>query len=769
MEDYLSQLNPQQRAAVEYIDGPQLVIAGAGSGKTRVLTYKIVHLLAKEYEPWRLMALTFTNKAANEMRERIEKLVGEKVSKKIWMGTFHSLFSRILRANAEKLGFKPSFTIYDSDDSRALIKSIIKDMNLDDKVYKPSVVQNAISMAKNALVSPELYRQDRDLMENDRRGHRGQIVDIYTTYRHRCHVAGAMDFDDLLYYTNVLFRDYPEVRRHYSEFFRYVLVDEYQDTNFAQHCIVSQLCEGSRSLTMVGDDAQSIYSFRGANIRNILNLKKAYPDLKIFKLEQNYRSTQSIVAAANSLIDKNSEQIRKEVFSKNATGTPIEVCRCYSDFDEASVVADRIARLKVAQRSNFNDFAILYRTNAQSRRFEESLRKRRISYRIYGGLSFYQRKEIKDAIAYFRLSVNPDDDEALRRVINYPARGIGDTTLKKLVHAAIERGVSIWNVICDSGDLNVNSGTMKKLDAFRELIAGFNSLNQEGADAAQLARAVYSRTRILLVLMTDNTPESVSQRENLMEMQRNVEEFVAGRLEEDNSDVSMTDFLAEVSLATDQDESDKSNDRVTLMTVHAAKGLEFRNVMIVGVEEELFPSAMSCDSLQAIEEERRLLYVAITRAMEFCMITYAANRFRNGQTVITRPSRFLADIDRKFLRPVQGTDYEDVDHGVDPLAHYRESYHSNNGLEESRRKAQARAAKLAAQVAKNSTSGGENEFVIHNADELWAGMKIFHGRFGTGTITDVQDSASGAKITVTFKNADTKVLLLRFARFKILS
>ncbi len=786
MEDYLSKLNSQQREAVEYLDGPQLVIAGAGSGKTRVLTYKIVHLLTKEFEPCRLMALTFTNKAANEMRERIRQLVGDQVAGKLWMGTFHSIFSRILRQNADKIGFSPSFTIYDSDDSKALIKSIVKDMDLDDKVYKPNVVQNAISMAKNALISPSQYRADRELMESDRRAKRGQLVDIYATYRHRCHVAGAMDFDDLLYYTNVLFRDYPEVCRHYSEFFRYVLVDEYQDTNFAQHCIVSQLCKGSRNLTMVGDDAQSIYSFRGANIRNILNLKKAYPDLKVFKLEQNYRSTRNIVAAANSLIDKNSEQIRKEVFSENDFGAKIEVCRCYSDFDEASLVADRIARLQMTNRDGLNDFAILYRTNAQSRRFEESLRKRRLSYRIYGGLSFYQRKEVKDAIAYFRLATNPNDDEALRRVINYPARGIGETTLKKLVHAAIERGISIWGVLNDPADLNVNNGIRKKLDGFRELVEEFNRLNASGEDAAQLTRSIYMKTRLLTSLISDNTPESVSQQENLMEMQKNVEEFVAERIEEGNPAISMTDFLAEVSLATDQDEKDTSKDRVTLMTVHAAKGLEFKNVIVVGVEEELFPSAMASDSLQAIEEERRLLYVAITRAKEFCM-----SRYRNGQTMVTRPSRFLRDIDPQYIKMIQGSDLDDAPRGINPLDNYRASYHSQGAaggfsnpggrpayqsargggasaswLEKSRRKLEET---VAGNKSRQDTGLTDADFTIHDISELYGGLKIIHGRFGHGTIEDVDDNPSGAKITVIFTGAERKILLLKFARFKILS
>ncbi len=462
MEDYLSHLNPQQRKAVEYLDGPQLVIAGAGSGKTRVLTYKIVHLLAHGYEPYRIVALTFTNKAAREMRERIEKLVGGAVASRLWMGTFHSIFARILRNHADRIGFKPAFTIYDAADSKSLIKSIIKDMQLDDKLYKASTVQSAISMAKNALISPERYAADKDIMDADRRARRPLTHEIYRTYRHRCLVAGAMDFDDLLYYTNVLLRDNPDILRHYQEFFRYVLVDEYQDTNFAQHCIVSELCKGSNSLTMVGDDAQSIYSFRGANIKNILNLRKHYPTLEIFKLEQNYRSTRNIVDAANSLIEKNREQIRKQVFSENPIGQRIEVINCSTDYEEAFLVASRIARLRRDSHDSLDEFAVLYRTNAQSRRLEESLRKRNISYRIYGGLSFYQRKEVKDAIAYFRLATNPDDDEALRRIINYPARGIGETTVGKLVRAAIEHRVSIWSVINDPDEyeFQANAGTL---------------------------------------------------------------------------------------------------------------------------------------------------------------------------------------------------------------------------------------------------------------------------------------------------------------------
>ena len=489
MEDYLQQLNRQQREAVTYMDGPQLVIAGAGSGKTRVLTYKIVHLLAHGYEPYRIMALTFTNKAAREMRERICKLAGPTVAGRLWMGTFHSIFGRMLRQNAERIGFKPNFTIYDTADSKALVKTIIKEMNLDDKVYKPSTVLSVISMAKNALISPLQYASDKDLMEADRRARRPLTWEIYKAYRHRCFVAGAMDFDDLLFYTNVLLRENPDVRNHYRGFFRYVLVDEYQDTNFAQHCIVSELCRESNALTMVGDDAQSIYSFRGANIKNILNLRNAYPNLRIFKLEQNYRSTQNIVNAANSLIAKNSEQIRKEVFSENEAGERIEVLHCHTEFEEATLVASRIRQVKMRSKDSYDEFAVLYRTNAQSRRLEESLRKDGIHYRIYGGLSFYQRKEIKDAIAYFRLAVNPDDDEALRRVINYPARGIGDTTVSRVTRAAMDGNVSIWTAISDPASYpsGCNSAALKKLAGFEEMIREFNVLNSQGVNAYELA------------------------------------------------------------------------------------------------------------------------------------------------------------------------------------------------------------------------------------------------------------------------------------------
>lgn len=760
-ENYFDELNGPQRDAVQYTDGPALVIAGAGSGKTRVLTYKIVHLLHNGFEPWRILALTFTNKAAREMRERIEQLVGSRTAGKLWMGTFHSIFARMLRNNAGRIGYNSNFTIYDSADSKSLIKTIIKDMGLDDKIYKASTVQSAISSAKNTLISPEKYATLHDVMEADKNSRRPQTYAIYRIYRDRCVAAGAMDFDDLLYYTNLLLRDNPDVLRHYQDFFRYILVDEYQDTNFAQHVIVSQLTKESHSLCVVGDDAQSIYSFRGANIRNILNLKNAYPELKIFKLEQNYRSTQNIINAANSLIEKNTEQIRKQVFSQKEPGKKIEVVQSYSDFEESFLVANSISQIKMATHDSFDEFAILYRTNAQSRILEESLRKRNIPYRIYGGLSFYQRKEVKDAVAYFRLSVNPDDDEALKRIINFPSRGIGETTVAKLVRCAMESNVSIWKVLDDPAgyNLNVNGGTARKLDGFRQMISGFVQLNRDGKDAEEVAKTVIERTGLMSMLIHDRTPESISKQENLAELINGVKEFVEEQREEGSDETGMTQYLAGISLATDQDSDNSSEERVTLMTVHAAKGLEFNNIFIVGVEEDLFPSAMANGTLSEIEEERRLLYVAITRAREFCMISYASSRYRNGQTVMCSPSRFLRDINPRYLDLVSGASLNAPRPSFDS---YRSSYHSQN------RSTSYTPQSIRGKVPVSSVSTAPGAEDKHDAGSLKAGMRIEHSRFGTGTITGVDTSQAEARITVEFDNTGSKLLLLKFARFKIL-
>lgn len=745
MEEYLEQLNEAQRAAVSYCEGPQLVIAGAGSGKTRVLTYKIVHLLHRGLEPWRILALTFTNKAANEMRERIRTMVGDKTASRLWMGTFHSIFRRILSAHTDRLGFKPGFSIYDTADSKALVKSIIKEMDLDDKIYKPSVVLNAISGAKNALISPAAYKASADIIAADRRARRPQLYQVYETYCRRCFLANAMDFDDLLYFTNVLFRDNPDILHHYQEFFSYVLVDEYQDTNFAQHLIVNMLTRQSGKLCVVGDDAQSIYSFRGANIDNILQLRRQYPDLRTFKLEQNYRSTQTITEAANSLIAKNKEQIPKNVFSRNEKGDKIELVRAYSDFEEGYLVANRITALRATAHDSFEDYAILYRTNAQSRVLEESLRKRNIPYRIYGGLSFYQRQEVKDAMAYFRLSLNPDDDEALRRVINTPTRGIGATTLNRLTRAAIEAGVSIWTVMTDldAYQTGIAPAAAKKLSLFTELIRRFVNLNLRGDNAFTVAEQIITGSGLMAQYISDHTPESIARRENLEELVSAVREFVEERLEEGNPDITLGDFMGMAALATDQDSKDddgQAAERVTLMTAHAAKGLEFNNVFVVGVEEDLFPSAMANSTPREVEEERRLLYVAITRAKHFCMLSYATTRFRNGQTVWPSPSRFIRDIDPVYLTKSSAQS----EPAEPPVFTPR----------------QATMTRVSS-ITPTPSSGPAPEVPP-------PGARIEHPKFGLGTVTAVDDSLPDVRITVEFQTAGSRTLLLKFAKFTIL-
>jgi len=748
MEDYLKDLNDAQRAAVTYGAGPELVIAGAGSGKTRVLTYKILHLLvAQGVEPWRVLALTFTNKAAREMRRRIENMVGAKMASRIWMGTFHSIFRRILSAHVDRLGFKPGFSIYDTSDSKALVKSIIKEMDLDDKIYRPATVLGAISAAKNALISPGQYKASRDIIEADKRARRPLLYQIYESYCRRCFVSNAMDFDDLLYFTNVLFRDNPDILHHYQEFFRYVLVDEYQDTNSAQHLIVTMLTREQGNLCVVGDDAQSIYSFRGANIDNILQLRRTYPTLQTFKLEQNYRSTQTITNAANSLIAKNTEQIRKNVFSRNAVGEKIEVARAYSDFEEGYLVANRIAALKASGHDSYEDYAILYRTNAQSRVLEESLRKRNIPYRIYGGLSFYQRQEVKDALAYFRLSLNVDDDEALRRVINTPARGIGQTTLQRLSRAALDAGVSLWTVIAEpeSYPAGLGAAALKKLDAFRLLVESFVQLNLRGLSAFEVAEQIIGRSGLMAQYLTDRAPEMIARRENLEELVSAVREFVEERLEEGNADVTLADFMGMASLATDQDQKDddgQAEERVTLMTAHAAKGLEFNNVFVVGVEEELFPSGMAMGSLREIEEERRLLYVAITRAKRFCMLSYATTRFRNGQTVFPQKSRFLSDISSEFLSKAayaSGASESFISPRMRPLGYQRPLPYSAPAHEP-----------------------------VPAAETPRVGARIEHSKFGQGTVAQVDTSMADTRIIVDFDNSGRRTLLLKFARIKIL-
>ena len=797
-QEYLEKLNEQQRAAVEYCDGPQLVIAGAGSGKTRVLTYKIVHLLHQGYEPWRIMALTFTNKAAREMRERIEPLAGPEVAAQLWMGTFHSIFSRLLRRNAELIGFKPDFTIYDQSDSRSLIKLIVKDMGLDDKVYKPATIQTQISNAKNALISPEDYACNQALIDADRDAQRPETAAIYKAYWNRCRIAGAMDFDDLLFYTNLLLRDHEDVLERYQEFFRYILVDEYQDTNFSQHLIVHQLSKKYNRLCVVGDDAQSIYSFRGANIENILRLQRFYPDIKTFKLERNYRSTQTITDAANSLIEKNKGQIAKHLFSKNQVGDRIPVIRCFSDYEEAYVVANQIAALKARQGDSYEDYAVLYRTNAQSRVLEEALSnggrrdkhgnmRSAIPYRIYGGLSFYQRKEVKDAICYFRLVINPDDDEALRRVINYPSRGIGDTTVGKINHCANQSGVSLWQVMnhAEQYGLNVNRGTLTKLEGFTTLLNGLIELNQSGNDAMTVAQETIRRTKLKSVLMGDNTPENISRIENMDELVNAVNDFQQMKEESGDEHCLIGDFLAETSLLTDQDMNDPDGEKVTLMTVHAAKGLEFRNVIIVGVEEDLFPSAMSQDSLAKIEEERRLLYVAITRAEVNCIITYATSRYHNGQTKSCVMSRFLRDLDPDYLLMGSTNSAPVPSRGKTRFYTEAESRPTRTTQTErtNRTTMPTRSKPAPKPLSPRPTVGstppvspvsptpapdaGGGNFTVHTVDELSVRTEILHQRFGRGTVTDI-DTSGDPKIDVAFHDGQTRKLLLKFAKFEIL-
>ena len=784
MPDYIEELNEGQRNAVLYNDGPSLVIAGAGSGKTRVLTYKIAYLLENGYQPWNILALTFTNKAAREMKERIARQVGPERARHLWMGTFHSMFLRILHVEAGHIGFTSQFTIYDTADSKSLIRSIIKEMGLDEKVYKPGMVQARISNAKNHLVSPAGYANNKEAYEGDRAAKVPALRDIYQRYWERCRQADAMDFDDLLFYTFLLFRDHPEVLARYQDQFRYILVDEYQDTNFAQHSIVLQLAKNHQHVCVVGDDAQSIYSFRGADIDNILYFTKVYPDTKVFKLEQNYRSTQTIVRAANSLIEKNQWQIRKEVFSEKEKGEAIGVYQAYSDVEEGDIVVNKIAELRREKRYAYSDFAILYRTNAQSRIFEEAMRKRSMPYRIYGGLSFYQRKEIKDVIAYFRLIVNPNDEEAFKRIINYPARGIGDTTVGKIIAAATGHNVSLWTVLCEplAYGLNFNKGTVGKLQAFRELISAFITDAAE-KNAYEIGADIIRQSGIINDVCQDSSPENLSRKENIEELVNGMSDFCAHRQEEGNPNVLLGDFLSEVSLLTDQD-SDKDGDdeKITLMTVHSAKGLEFKNVFVVGMEENLFPSSMVGDSPRALEEERRLFYVAITRAEEHCFLSYAKTRFRYGKMEFGSPSRFLKDIDVRFLRlpPDAGMfrrveeeaavfrrenargfapDKEDAPYG----GKERVSVRPKQQIIAPTVPRNLKRVAPSANTASTSPSAGAS------ANRVQQGQLIEHERFGLGEVLKVEGEGDNAKATIRFKNAGDKQLLLRFARFKVLS
>ncbi|OAV66357.1 ATP-dependent DNA helicase pcrA [Bacteroidales bacterium Barb6XT] len=757
MEDYLNGLNDSQRAAVTYTGGTSLVIAGAGSGKTRVLTCKIAYLLQQGIPPQTILALTFTNKAAKEMKERIAGIVGDAVARRLWMGTFHAVFSRILRSEADRIGYPSNFTIYDSTDSKNLLKAIIKEMQLDDKEYRPGMVQSRISNAKNALVTCHRYEHDRELVDYDIKARIPLLRDIYKRYQSRCLQAGAMDFDDLLLQTNILFRDHSDVLEKYRNFFQYILVDEYQDTNFAQHLIVQRLSEVHGRLTVVGDDAQSIYSFRGANIDNILQLGSKYPNCQTFKLERNYRSTRNIVDAANSLIHKNKEQIPKTVYSENEEGSRIQVFASLSDYEEAHAVASKIEGMQRGNsRYTYADFAILYRTNAQSRLLEEALRKRGIAYKIYGGLSFYQRKEIKDVIAYFRLIVNPHDEEALKRVINYPSRGIGDTTVGKLSETAVSRAVSLWTVLQEPANygLSVNAGTLRKLTEFRELIAAFTAFAAEHP-AEETAEHTVKYSGIYELLMQDRSVEGIGKRENTDELLKGIAEFTHIRREEGSEQTSLSDFLSEVSLLTDQDkDTAEQTDRVTLMTVHSAKGLEFSNVFIAGLEEDLFPSAPAKESPRAIEEERRLLYVALTRAKENCTLSYAKSRFRNGKTTLCNPSRFLRDIDSRFLQMPDDAFSPSLPH----------SFRPDRPLYQQRQQPQAPShLQPLPSVPSSSTVPQSPSSDIR----LKAGDRVLHDRFGEGEVTAVEGSGGDAKATIRFAHSGEKKILLKFARLTV--
>ena len=827
--DLLKDLNEAQRAAVEYIDGPSLVIAGAGSGKTRVLTYKIAYLLSQGMKPWSIMALTFTNKAAREMKERIGKLVGNDLAQHLYMGTFHSIFSRILRAEAEHIGFNNNFTIYDESDSRSLIKAIVKEMGLDDKKYKPAAVHAKISMAKNNLMSAAAYESDAAIFEQNKRAQMPEVGKIFVAYVQRCKQANAMDFDDLLTLTYQLFREHEDIRHKYAARFDYVLVDEYQDTNHVQMSIVMQLCQEKQRVCAVGDDSQSIYSFRGANIDNILNYQRQFQGTRLFKLEQNYRSTQTIVEAANSLIKHNRNQIPKDVFSENAKGEKIQYKPAYSDKEEAAIVAKDVKRIRREDGCQYSDFAILYRTNAQSRSFEEEFRKQGIPYRIYGGLSFYQRKEIKDIIAYFRLVANPDDEEAIKRIINYPARGIGATTVLKIADCAHQNQVSFWEVISapEQYGLAVNKGTMNKLETFRLLISSFIERAQT-TDVYELGDAIIKESGISQDIMSGKDADDLARQENLEEFLSGMSAFVEERREEGRFDeLFLQDYLQDVALLTDADsDGDKDEPRVSLMTVHAAKGLEFPTVFVVGLEENIFPSPLSAASLRELEEERRLLYVAITRAEKHCILTNAKNRWRYGKMEFDNPSRFIDEIDGKLIdsldeaggslfgsmsdqpewaraqrprRPWEDAEqprYSSRYQNSKPVASQfvadpkpslfddepetsrtsgRSSLSEGNfksvrALNAAKRYMEAHSSHPASRGTGSSAASVSSSTASSAGSSscgLQEGMKIEHQRFGRGTVLKIEGTGENTKATVEFVHSGTKQLLLKYAKFTV--
>ncbi len=789
VENILNKLNDSQKQAVLYNDGPSLVIAGAGSGKTRVLTCKVAVLLKQGLAPWNIMALTFTNKAAREMKERIAGLVDPASASLLWMGTFHSVFLRILRAEASVLGYPSSFSIYDTTDSKNMIKSIIRDLGLDEKIYREGAVHARISSAKNDLISPAAYANNPALLERDLFTKMPRIVDIYQRYVQRCRLASAMDFDDLLYNTNVLFRDHPEILKAYQSRFQFILVDEYQDTNFSQHLIVSRLAERHHRVCVVGDDSQSIYSFRGANIDNILNFEKTYPECLLFKLEQNYRSTKNIVNIANSLIAKNKMQIPKSVFSKRETGNKISVLSAFSDMEEAYMIANKINEMHMSLYDSWSEFAVLYRTNAQSRILEDAMRKRGIPYRIYGGISFYQRKEIKDIIAYLRLVINPADEEAFKRVVNFPARGIGKTTLDKIQQAAALHRTTFWEICSKplSYNLSIHSGTENKLKQFSSLIENLMPLAST-LNVYEFTKKMLQESGINNALLQDSSEEGISRQEHLESLLSGMFDFCQSRLEEGNEQMLLPDYLAEISLLTDQDEVDEG-EKVNLMTVHAAKGLEFKNVFVSGLEDGVFPSIHNLESDRELEEERRLLYVAITRAGDHCVLSYAKSRFRNGQTEYSKPSRFLNDLDKRFLDLPTRSFAEEQETAFSSAfgsdrrfaSFYNPEANSPQRTAEPYTKTplekigsrQGKWSKLAARPA-GAVAGGEREFTAETSStgiktskgEFRMGQKVLHERFGEGLIQKIEGQGDNCKIGVEFKQAGYKLLLLKFASMK---
>ena len=771
--NFLDELSDIQREAATSIEGPSLVIAGAGSGKTRVLTYRIAHLLIQGVPPWSILSLTFTNKAAREMKERIGKVVGEKTASQLWMGTFHSMFLKILKNEADKLGYSKTFSIYDTTDSKSLVTAIIKELNLDTQIYKAGEVFGRISSAKNNLITPQAYASNTNLVAFDRQNHKPEIAKIYATYAQRCYKASAMDFDDLLLNTNVLFRDFPDVLEKYQQKFKYILVDEYQDTNYSQYLIVKKLAAQHQNVCVVGDDAQSIYSFRGAKIENILNFRNDYPNYKFFKLEENYRSTQNIVNAANSIISKNSKQIKKVSFSSKEEGEKIKVLRAYTDQEEGFIVASEIMNIQQRDHAPAKDFAILYRTNAQSRIFEEALRKRNIPYRVYGSLSFYQRKEIKDILAYFRLSINPSDDEALKRVINYPARGIGDTTMERLSEVANAKNQSIWSTIegIDQDSYGINSGLVKKLKVFLSTMLQFQS-SVYTIEAYESAYAIATGSGIIRNLKEDKSFEGIARFQNIEELLNSIKEFTDSQKEEGVTEIiTLADYMENVSLLTDADTTKpEDRDKVTVMTIHSAKGLEFNYVFLTGVEEDLFPSKMTLGTPEGLEEERRLFYVAVTRAAKKVTISYAQSRYKWGTLSHCVPSRFIGEIDPEWVEISEDINASTKEVESTPASTPRfvaKSLFGKNltSLSKSESSSQGNGGLYNRTPATSSPTAEFGE--VSDPATIVTGMQVTHERFGTGKVINIEGDGQNRKATVFFQSAGQKQLLLKFARLKV--